>query len=124
MYARYNAIVEIEVTTENAAEYTVINTASTHVTRIEFTGVRYLGLICPMNFEPGMPPSREKANHIRAIEVIEPLPHSHMAPAIITPMTLAKNGAKFSRTIYNTGYGSFAVAAMSVTDHVSASIKM
>src|SRR5262245_8840575 len=84
-YARYRVIVLIDVTTEYAAAYTVMTTASALVTTIAQTGVRSAGCTRLSRRAPGMPSSRANAYHIRAIDVIDASPHSHMA----TPMTTA-----------------------------------
>jgi hypothetical protein len=44
-----------------------------------------------MSDEPGMPSSRAKAYHIRAIEVIDDEPHSHIATPMMIATMFAKN---------------------------------
>src|ERR1044071_1272522 len=72
--------------------------------------------------DPGMPSSRANAYHILPIDVTDATPQSHIATPMITAIAFAKNGVRLLRTMYSTGYGSFAVAATSPRGmhHVSA----
>ena len=74
----------------------VISTASALLTRIACTGVRWRGCTRRSRAAPGMPSSRAKANHMRAIDVIDASPHSHIAPPMITATTLAANGTRLA----------------------------
>src|SRR5262245_28139425 len=103
MYARYSVMTLIEVTTKYADAYRQIRTDSTLVITIELAGVRCFVLTCLMSPEPGMPSSRANAYHIRAIEVIDARPHSHMATPMITAIRFAKKLVRLPYTIWSTG---------------------
>src|SRR6478609_7953398 len=97
-YARYKAIVLMEVTTGTAAAYRQMATARDAVTRIAGTGVRQRGWIFRSSADPGIPPSRANAYHMRPIEVIDESPHNHIAP----PMTIATTLASARGRLWST----------------------
>src|SRR4029077_1451577 len=90
-----------------------IATASALVTRIAGAGVFQRGWHLRRSGEPGIPPSRAQADHMRPIEVIEESPQTHMAPPMMTAIRLASGRGRLWSTMYRTGYGSAAVRATS-----------
>ena len=71
-----------------------MSTASALVTTIDHTGVRSAGCTRLRKRAPGMPSSRANAYHMRAIEVIEASPHSHIAPPMIMATTWPRAGGR------------------------------
>src|SRR5437867_9727886 len=86
---------------------------SAELTRVAAIGIRCWALTRFRRPDPGMPSSRAKAYHMRAMDVIEAHPQSHMARPMMIATKCAKAELRFSYAMYRTGYGSFAVAAMS-----------
>src|SRR5437867_760384 len=77
------------------------------------TGVLQRGWTLRRRVEPGIPPSRANAYHMRPIDVIDESPQSHIAPPMTTATRLASARGRLWSTMYRTGYGSAAVRATS-----------
>src|SRR5439155_26462496 len=100
----------IDDTTVYAAVYTVMATASALVITMAHTGVRRQGCTRLRSRAPGMPTSRAKAYHMRAIDVMEARPQSHIAPPMITATTWPRPRASVPYAMRSTGQGTLVEA--------------